>query len=414
MFTGNIREIGTVVAADEGRIAVSAPKAAAGGPGSICLNGVGLTVLRSASETGVLEAGLSADTRRRSTLDQIRAGTRVNVETPLALGDPLSGHLVQGNVDAVGKIVRIDGDKAARLLWIKPPERFLSLIVAKGQIAVDGVSLNVVEVSRDRFSVALIPLTLRATTLSELSVGDRVNLEPDLVVRLARRRLPDLGRAVAEVVAALGWAGRLSGSRGVQQALAQLAAGGAVVIWDPDREGEGDVVFAGARLRPEAFTFLLTQACGHPTVPCAPEILDRLEIGPILVPNPVPNPDPGHRHGIRPHVPVDLVNGTGGGVSAAERAATVRRLAHPDAAPADFLLPGHVFPLAARPGGLFERGGHAEATVAMCVAAGLPPVGVCCEIMNSDGTMAQDADLEIAALRWGLPLLDVADLRKYL
>ncbi|MEU6782236.1 riboflavin synthase [Nonomuraea angiospora] len=406
MFTGNIQEIGTVVAVDEARIAVSAPGAAAGAPGSICLNGVGLTVLRTAHETRLLEAGLSAETRRRSTLDQITPGTRVNVETPLTLGDPLAGHLVQGNVDAVGKVVRIDDEGLARRLWIKPPERFLSLVVAKGQIAVDGVSLTVAEVARDRFSVALIPLTLRATTLSELSVGDRVNLEPDLVARLARRRLPDLAKSVTEVVAALPWAGRLSGARGVQQALTQLAAGGAVVIWDPEREGEGDVLFAGARLRPEAFTFLLTQVCGHPTVPCAPEVLDRLEIGPV--------PGPGDRHGTRPHIPVDLTSGTGTGVSAAERAATVRRLAHPDASPADFLRPGHVFPLAARPGGLAERAGHTEATVAMCVAAGLPPVGVCCEVMNPDGTMADAADLEIAALRWGLPLLDVADLGKHL
>ncbi|MBB5781936.1 riboflavin synthase [Nonomuraea jabiensis] len=406
MFTGNVQEIGTVVAVDEARIAVSAPRAAAGAPGSICLNGVGLTVLQTAYETQLLEAGLSAETRRRSTLDQIRPGTRVNVETPLALGDPLAGHLVQGNVDAVGKIVRIDDEGVARRLWIKPPERFLPLVVAKGQIAIDGVSLTVAEVSRDRFSVALIPLTLRATTLSELSVGDRVNLEPDLVVRLVRRRVPDLARSVTEAVATLPWAGRLSGGRGVEQALAQLAAGGAVMIWDPDREGEGDVVFAGARLRPEAFTFLLTQVCGHPTVPCAPEVLDRLEIGPV--------PGPGDRHGTRPHIPVDLASGTGTGVSAAERAATVRRLAHPDARPADFLRPGHVFPLAARPGGLAERAGHTEATVAMCVAAGLPPVGVCCEVMNPDGTMAGAADLEIAALRWGLPLLDVADLGKHL
>ncbi|MFG6196951.1 riboflavin synthase [Nonomuraea sp. JJY05] len=406
MFTGNIQEIGTVAAVDGARIAISAPRAAAGAPSSICLNGVGLTVLRTAHETQLLEAGLSAETRRRSTLDQMRPGTRVNVEAPLTLGDPLAGHLVQGNVDAVGKIVRIDDEGVARRLWIKPPERFLSLIVAKGQIAVDGVSLTVAEVARDRFSVALIPLTLQATTLSELSVGDRVNLEPDLVVRLVRRRLPDLARSVTEVVAALPWAGRLSGGRGVQQALTQLAAGGAVVIWDPEREGEGDVVFAGARLRPEAFTFLLTQVCGHPTVPCAPEILDRLEIGPV--------PGPGDRHGTRPHIPVDLASGTGTGVSAAERAATVRRLAHPDARPADFLRPGHVFPLAARPGGLSERAGHTEATVAMCVAAGLSPVGVCCEVMNPDGSMADAADLEIAALRWGLPLLDVADLGKHL
>ncbi|MET7459725.1 riboflavin synthase [Nonomuraea sp. NPDC005501] len=406
MFTGHIQEVGTVVAVDQSRIAVRAPKAAASGLDSICLNGVGLIVVRAEHGMDVLEARLSAETRRRSTLDQIRPGTRVNVEGPLALGYPLGGHLVQGAVDAVGKVVRVDDEGATRRLWIKPPERLVPLAVAKGQIAVDGVSLTVAEVARDRFSVVLIPGTLQATALAELSAGDRVNLESDLLTRLVRRWPSDSGRAVSEVVAALPWAGRVSGGQGVQKALAQLASGGAVVIWDPDREGEGDVVFAGARLRPEAFTFLLTQACGHSTVPCAPEVLDRLEIGPI--------PGPGDRHGTRPHVPVDLAAGTGTGVSAAERAATVRRLAHPDARPADFLGPGHVFPLAARPGGLAERAGHTEATVAMCVAAGLPPVGVCCEVMNPDGAMAKAADLEIAALRWGLPMLGVDDLRKHL
>ncbi|MFD1936576.1 MULTISPECIES: riboflavin synthase [Nonomuraea] len=404
MFTGHIHEVGTVVAVDQARIAVKAPKAAAGAHDAICLNGVGLMVVPSGHD--VLEARLTAETRRRSTFDQLLPGTSVNVETPLAVGDPLGGHLVQGAADAVGKVVRADDEGATRRLWIKPPERFLPLVVAKGQIAVDGVSLTVAEVSRDRFSVMLIPATLKATALSRLSAGDRVNLEPDLLTRLVRRWPSDPGQAVTEVVAALPWAGRVSGGRGVQKALAQLASGGAVMVWDPDREGEGDVVFAGARLRPEAFTFLLTQACGHPTVPCAPEILDRLEIGPI--------PGPGDRHGTAPHVPVDLAAGTGTGVSAAERAATVRRLAHPEARPSDFLRPGHVFPLAARPDGLAERAGHTEATVAMCAAAGLAPVGVCCEVMNPDGTMAKAADLEIAALRWGLPMLDMADLRRHL
>ncbi|TDD10957.1 hypothetical protein [Nonomuraea diastatica] len=85
MFTGHIYEVGMVVAVDQARIAVSAPKAAAGALGSICLNGVGLTVVQTEHETDVREAGLTAETRRRSTLDQIQPGTRVNVEAPLAL-----------------------------------------------------------------------------------------------------------------------------------------------------------------------------------------------------------------------------------------------------------------------------------------------------------------------------------------
>jgi 3,4-dihydroxy 2-butanone 4-phosphate synthase len=165
-------------------------------------------------------------------------------------------------------------------------------------------------------------------------------------------------------------------------------------------------LFAGARLRPAAFTFLLTEVCGHPTVPCAGAVLDRLEIGQI--------PGAGDRYGTAFAIPVDLAVGTGTGVSAAERAAVVRRLAHPGAAPADFLRPGHVYPLRARPGLLAERGGHTEATIALCAAAGLPPVGVCCEVMNRDGTMAGAAEFEVAALRWGLPLVEIGDLRAWL
>ncbi|GAA2213801.1 hypothetical protein GCM10009850_092640 [Nonomuraea monospora] len=100
MFTGHIQEAGTVVAVGQARIAVRASEIAASALGSICLNGVGLSVVRTEHEADVLEARLTAETRRRSTLDQIQPGTRVSVEGPLALGAPLGGHLVQGAVDA--------------------------------------------------------------------------------------------------------------------------------------------------------------------------------------------------------------------------------------------------------------------------------------------------------------------------
>ncbi|WP_219470380.1 riboflavin synthase [Nonomuraea rhizosphaerae] len=401
MYTGNIGEIGVIEHAAPERVLIRAAKAE--GHTALCVNGVALTV-RPADEAGLVEADLSPETRRRTTFDRIVPGERVNVETPLTVGDPLAGHLVQGDVDAVGKVVRVDDEHPARRVWIKIPDRYAHLVVPKGQIAVDGVSVTVAEVARDRFSVALIPLTLNATTLGSLSVGDRVNLESDLLVRIAKRS--PAGAGVRDLVSALPWAGHVSGAQGVQKVVSQIAAGGAVLIWDPDREAEGDVILSAARLRPDDFVFLLTQVYGYPCTPCAPEVLERLEIEPMQ--------GNGDRHGTAFHTPVDLAAGTGTGVSAAERAATVRRLAHPGAGPADFNKPGHVVPIAARPGRLAEREGHTEATVAMCEAAGLPPVGVCCEIMNPDGTMATAADLEIAALRWGLPLLDISDLRTWL
>lgn len=406
MFTGRIQEIGEIESASGERIVLRAAKTAGRVQvgGSLNVAGVCVTVEHVAGAT--VTATVSAETCRRTTFDSCQPGQRVNLEPALAVGDPLDGHLVQGHVDAVGKIAGADGQGAARRVWIRPPARFLPRVAAKGSIAVDGVSLAVAELVRDRFSVVLIPATLERTTLGRLAAGDRVNLESDLVARLATARPAAASADVARAVGSLGWAGHISGRAGAEKAAAQLAAGGGVMVWDPDREVEGDVIFAGAAIRPHAFTFLLTQACGHTTVPCAPGVLDRLEIPPV--------PGDGDRHGTRPHVPVDLAAATGTGVSAAERAATVRRLASPDAEPADFLRPGHVFPLAARPGLLAERAGHTEATVALCLAAGLPPVGVCCEVMNPDGSMAGPADLEAAALRWGLPLVDVGDLRAWL
>ncbi|MFI7633676.1 riboflavin synthase [Nonomuraea sp. NPDC049400] len=406
MFSGRVHEIGQIESVLGGRVVLRAPKSVAEvrPGGSLAVAGVRVTAEEAAG--GAVSATVSEETRRRTTFDELSAGRRVNVELPLTVGDRLDGHLVQGYVDAVGKIVGVEDQGPGRRVWIRPPSRFMSRVVAKGSIAVDGVSVTVAEVVRDRFSVVLIPATLSSTTLAELAVGGRVNLESDLVGRLASARPAAAAADVGRAVAALGWAGHVTGRAGVDKAVTQIAAGGAVVVWDPDRETEGDVIFAGAMLRPDSFTFLLTQCCGHTTVPCASEVLERLEIPPV--------PGAGDRHGTRPHVPVDLAEGSGTGVSAAERAATVRRLAHPEARPADFLRPGHVFPLRARPGLLGERAGHTEATVALCVAAGLPPVGVCCEVMRPDGAMAGPADLEAYALRWGLPLIDVRDLGAWL
>ena len=406
MYTGRIDEVGQIGAVTGELMTVRAPQTA---PrlrpgGSLSVAGVSVTATEVTGAT--VTVAVSEETRRRTTFDSCREGWRVNIEPALAVGDRLDGHLVQGHVDAVGKVTGIDRQGGSRRVWIRPPARFLARVTAKGAVAVDGVSLTVAEVTRDRFSVVLVPVTLEHSTLAALEEGQRVNLESDVVARLAPAGAGERTAQLAGMVASLGWAGHVSGRAGTEKAVAQLAAGGGVLVWDPEREAEGDVIFAGAAMSPEAFTFLLTRCCGHSTVPCAPAVLERLEIGPV--------PGAGDRHGTRPHVPVDLGAGTGTGVSAAERADTVRRLASPDARPADFLRPGHVFPLSARPGLLAERSGHTEATVALCLAAGLPPVGVCCEIMNPDGTMAGPAELEAAALRWGLPLVDIRDLRAWL
>jgi 3,4-dihydroxy 2-butanone 4-phosphate synthase len=404
MFSGRITEVGTVVETGP-RLVVDAPKTAAGlSPGgSVNVSGTRLSAVRVDQAAGRFEAEISAETATRSALADVVVGARVNLELPLRVGDPLDGHLVQGHTDAIGKVARIDSERSGgRRVWIRPPKRFIDEIVAKGSVAVDGVSLTVAEVLTDRFSVALVPVTLADTTLADLRAEQRVSLESDLFVKVAGDSWQSARLMASRSLAALPWAGELTGPAGAAKCAAQLAAGGGVLIYDEDREAEADVVFAGARLRPESMAFLLTQVCGHTTVPCDRMRLDRLEIGPM--------PGAGDRHGTAYHVSVDLAAGTGTGVSAHERAATIRRLAHPDATPADFLRPGHVFPLAGRPGGLAERSGHTEASLALCAAAGLPPVAAICEVMGPDGHMLTGAAVERFALAWSLPLISIGQL----
>jgi 3,4-dihydroxy 2-butanone 4-phosphate synthase len=406
MFTGHVGEVGQIEQIEAGRLMVRAPRSAPAltAGGSVCVAGVRLTVQEAGP--GTFGAAITQETRCRPMFDALTEGSAVNVEVPLAAGDPLDGHLVQGYVDAVGKVVRVDEEGASWRVWIRPPERLRGQLAAKSAIAVDGVSMTVADVLKDRFSIVLLPVTRTATTLARLSAGGRVNLELDLVRRLVAQHGCGAPAALGRVTEALPRTGHLAGRHGVADAVRHFTAGGAMLVWDPEIEGEADLILSGARLKPESFTFLLTQVCGYPCVPCATEVLQRLEIEAL--------PGEGGRQHTAFCMPVDRAAGQGTGVSAAERAATVRRLADPAARPGDFSRPGHVIPLAARPGLLAERAGHTEATVALCVAAGLPPVGVCCELMNPDGTMAGAADAEIFALRWGLPLVELGDLQCWL
>ncbi len=408
MYSGRISEVGTVLEAGA-RLVIDAPKTVTGlrGGGSVNVNGTCLSAVLVDEAGGSFAAEVSAESAARSTLGTVEAGTRVNVELPLRVGDPLDGHLVQGHTDAIGKIARVEEEHGgSRRVWVRPPKRFLTEVVAKGSVAIDGVSLTVAEVLPDRFSVALIPTTLRETTLADLQPEDRVNLESDLFVKSARDLWRSAQVTAARTLSSLPWAGELTGPAGIEKCAAHLAASGGVVIHDERREAEADVVFAGATIRPEAMVFLLSQVCGHTTVPCDADRLERLEIPPM--------PGAGDRHGTSYHVSVDLAAGTGTGVSAHDRAATIRRLAHPEAAPADFLRPGHVFHLAGRPGGLAVRRGHTEASLALCEAAGLPTVAVICEVMGPDGHMLTGPAVERFSLAWSLPLISIDELALHL
>ena len=190
MFTGIILHSATVETFDRlphgARMRLRTTDTTPFGRGeSLAVNGVCLTVLP--ERDGSLVMDLSDETLARTTLGALTKGARVNVERPLAVGDRLGGHIVQGHVDCVGSLVSIaPQDDFAVHRWSFPGE-FAELVVSKGSIAVDGVSLTIVDPDRKSFAAALIPETLRRTNLGDAKTGDRVNLEFDMIAKYVRQ-----------------------------------------------------------------------------------------------------------------------------------------------------------------------------------------------------------------------------------
>jgi riboflavin synthase len=190
MFTGIVRELGRVEGLDAAgetvRLRVRAPATAgeARVGDSVAVNGVCLTAVEVAD--GVVAFDTVPETLRRTSLGSLEPGASVNVEPSLRAGDPLGGHFVQGHVDGVGRVRRVDGEG----LEIEAPPELLRYCVEKGSVTVEGVSLTIAALGGETFSVALIPHTRAVTTLGALSEGDEVNLEADVLAKHVERLLP--------------------------------------------------------------------------------------------------------------------------------------------------------------------------------------------------------------------------------
>ena len=193
----------------------------------------------------------------------------------------------------------------------------------------------------------------------------------------------------------------------IESALSALAAGRPVlVVDDEDRENEGDIIFAAEHATRELMAFTIRYSSGVVCVSMDDARADALELPPMTAVN-------EDRKGTAFTVSVDAREGISTGISAADRAHTIRLLADGSTGAAQLSRPGHVFPLRARPGGVLERPGHTEAAVDLAGLAGLTPVGVLVEVVNDDGSMARLPELRVFAARHGLALISIADLIAY-
>jgi len=202
MFTGIVTHLGLVerIECEAGRTLDIAPigrfdEVEVGA--SIAHAGVCLTVA-ALTETG-WRVQASAETLARTTLGRWHPGERINLERSLRIGDELGGHLVFGHVDAVAEILAIEERADGRRIWIALPTELAPLVAVKGSIAVDGVSLTVVDLEADRFSVVIVPHTWAVTTLRDREAGDLVNLEADMLARYVARQLAFRSRGAARV-----------------------------------------------------------------------------------------------------------------------------------------------------------------------------------------------------------------------
>ncbi|OKJ96775.1 riboflavin synthase subunit alpha [Streptomyces sp. CB03234] len=195
MFTGIVEELGEVTAVetlgDASRFRLRGPLVTEGAKhgDSIAVNGVCLTVVETAD--GEFTADVMAETLNRSSLGALTTGSRVNLERPMAVGDRLGGHIVQGHVDGTGTILARTPSENWEIVTVSLPDTLRRYVVEKGSITVDGVSLTVVDAGPDYFTVSLIPTTLALTTLGTKEPGAPVNLEVDVIAKYVERLLGD-------------------------------------------------------------------------------------------------------------------------------------------------------------------------------------------------------------------------------
>jgi len=193
----------------------------------------------------------------------------------------------------------------------------------------------------------------------------------------------------------------------VREAIDAFIRGEIVVVTDDDdRENEGDLILAAVHATPEKMAFIIRHTCGIVCAPVTGEIARRLHLAPMVA-------DSDAIHGTAFTISVDYRHGTTTGISADDRTATIRALANNNTGRADFVRPGHIFPLIAKDGGVLMRSGHTEAAIDLCRFASIEPVAAICELVNDDGTVMRGPQITSFTKKHGLKRISVADLIAY-
>ncbi|MDZ4722397.1 MAG: bifunctional 3,4-dihydroxy-2-butanone-4-phosphate synthase/GTP cyclohydrolase II [candidate division Zixibacteria bacterium] len=374
---------------------------------SIACDGVCLTVVEKTLHGFTVE--VSQETLQKTIIGNYQIGQSINLERSLCVGDRLGGHFVSGHVDTTGRVCSIRPVGESLELECSFDSAFEHLIVDKGSVCINGVSLTVNRAIGNMCSVNLIPYTSVHTNLAGLGNGSEVNLEFDLLAKyILKSSNQKEGKMLQAKLIESGCSmGRDIRFGTIEQALEAIKRGKPVIVVDDeDRENEGDFIMVAEMVTPEAVNFFATHGRGLICVAMPQERLDALHLQPMTDHNTA-------KLGTRFTVSVDALVGTSTGISAFDRALTIRMLADESTKPEALGRPGHIFPIKAVDGGVLARAGHTEAAVDLAKLAGCKPIGVLCEIMDSDGSMARVPKLMEVAERFGLCIITIDDLISY-
>ncbi len=421
MFTGIVVEKSKIQVVEKKssglriEIVSKAAQAAAQKSGqSVAINGICLTLVEDPVPLGTNEIlfkfDVSDETLARTPWGKTMplVNEFVHVEFPLSWGDPLGGHLVTGHVEGIAQVAVVKDDSAGRFLTLEIDSTLANEIgtsfVSKGSVAVNGVSLTLNSVRKMpsgglQFDLYLIPHTLNETCLGQIQVGDFLNIESDLLLKTSRNQISE---SSSELLFP-----KQTGNEKVESAIAALKAGRLIILVDDeDRENEGDLVAAAEFATAESINFMAREGRGLICLALDGQQVDKLGL-PLMTTN---NEAP---YGTAFTVSVEARSGVTTGISAHDRARTIQAAIADNAKREDLVVPGHVFPLRARDGGVLVRAGQTEGSVDLARLAGLKPAAVICEILNDDGTMARMESLEKFSRKFQIPLVSIADLIEY-
>ncbi len=402
MFTGIIEQTSSVLKIDNScRLMIKRPREFGDIKlgDSISVDGVCLTIDYLTSE----EVGFFVSKVTRDVAKSYKTGDVLNLERAVKYGDRINGHLVTGHVYCTGLVTSVKGHKATLDLEVSLPDEVE--LNKKSCISINGVSLTINEVDNNKVNLHIIPETLKRTNLRFLKVGSLVNIEPNY---------SDSTASTSHYSPSLAYnkARKQSSSLKLNTTLElveDIKQGKMVILVDDEeRENEGDLVVASEFITSDKVNFMVKHARGLVCVSITDKQAKRLHL-PLMVEE---GSNFSHNNTAFT-LSVEAGKGVTTGISAADRATTIRALCNPKASPTDIVSPGHIFPIKAIDGGVLKRAGHTEGSVDLVKLAGLTPSATVCEIMKDNGQMARMKDLVEFARVHEIKIGSIADLIRY-